>query len=138
MPSTGGELRLPLRAVAAEIPCTIANCGATRVFRLDPPSHDVVVARRRISFPVEEVVAVLRRLSHVHPERHVSIRAFSDRHLRSADLHSQLLRVENIIFMNRELAGILPLLNDIGDNLNVSRRRILTARTCGGPLAEIA
>src|SRR5262249_27842450 len=134
----GREMRGRVRAIAPEVPRTIFDERPAPVFRLNPPSHDVVIARRWLSLPVEEVIAVLRRLGQVHVEGHVGVGAFFDRDPRSADLYTQLLGVEYIVFVDRELAGVLSLLDDVGDNLDVSQCRILAAGTGLAPLAEIA
>ena len=71
-------------------------------------------------------------------EGQVGVGTFFDCDLRSADLHAQLLSVKQIVFMDRELAGVLSLLDDIADDLDVSRCRILVAGAGRTPLAEIA
>lgn len=138
VPFTGREIRFPVRAVAPQVPRTVLNECPAPFFRLDPPGHYVVVFRRRGSLPIEEVVAVLRWLDHVHVKGHVGVGTLFDRDRRSPDLHSQLLSVEYVIFVDGELAGVVTFLDYVGYDLDVSRCRILVARAGLAPLAEIA
>src|SRR5262249_20539418 len=59
MPFADAELVLPVDAVPPEIANTVLDRGASAFPRLDPPRHHVVVPRRRLALPVEEVVAIL-------------------------------------------------------------------------------
>src|SRR6266496_1136219 len=54
VPFADREIRLPVGAVAPEIPRTVLDERSAPFFRLDPPGHDVVVSRRRGSLPIEE------------------------------------------------------------------------------------
>ena len=138
MPFADREIRLPVRAVASEVAGTILDERSAAWLRLDPPGHDIVVSGRWSSFPIEEVVAVLRRLGHVEVEGHVGVGSFFHGNPRSTDLHTQLLGVEDVVFVDCEFAGVFAFLDDIGDDLNVSRCGILATSTGVGPLAEIA
>src|SRR3954471_2127023 len=71
VPFTGGEISLPVRAVSPQVPRTVSDSRSAAFFRLDPPCHNIVVFRRRGSFPIEKIVAVLGWLGHIHMERHV-------------------------------------------------------------------
>src|SRR5882724_3388206 len=68
VPFTDREVGFPVRAVAPEVARAIADQRSAARFRLDPPRHYVVPLRRRRSLPIEEIVAILRRLGHVHIE----------------------------------------------------------------------
>src|SRR4051794_33559429 len=138
MPFAGTKIRLPLRAIASEVSGTVTDDRSTALLRLDPPGHDVVVAGRRISFPIQEIVSVPRRLGHVHVKGHIGVGAFFDGHSGSANLHAQLLSVENVVLVDGELARVFSLQDDVGDNLDISRRRVLTASAGRVPLTEVA
>ena len=75
-PFADGEIRLPLRTVAPQVPSAVPDLRATAFFGLYPPGHHVVVSRRRGSFPIEKIVAVLGWLGHIHLEGHVRVGSF--------------------------------------------------------------
>ena len=138
MPLSAGEIRLPFRADAAKVTRAVFDLRPAAFFRLNPPRHHVVVSGWRRTFPIEEVVAVFRRLGHIQIKRHVGIGSFLNGDLRPADLHAQLLRVEHVGFVNSELSGVLALLNNVRNHLDIRRRRILAARSGLAPLTQIA
>src|SRR5687768_2121432 len=111
MPSADLEIGLPERAVATQVAGTVFYERPAAFFGFNPPGHHVVVSWRRTALPIEEVVPILGRLGHIQVEGHVSIRAFFYCYPRTADLHSQLLRVEDVVRMDREFARIFAFLH---------------------------
>src|SRR5262249_40407127 len=89
------------------------------LLRLDPPRHHVVVARRRAALPIEEVIAVLRRLLHIHVERYEGVGPLLDRHLGPVGLDAELPRVEDVVLVDREAAGEFAGMDDVGDDLDM-------------------
>src|SRR5580700_3653950 len=51
VPFADREIRLPVRAVAPEVPRTVLDERPAAFLWLDPPGHHVVVSRRRRSLP---------------------------------------------------------------------------------------
>src|SRR5262245_56673085 len=127
---------LPENALPAEVASAVLD-GSTCAVLLwfHPPRHHVVVTRRRAALPVEEVVAVLGGVLHVQVERHECVGPFLDGELRPVDLNAELLRVEYVVLVDREAAGVLAGMDNVGDDLDMPRLGTLALTA---ELAEVA
>ena len=94
-----------------------------------------MVARRRTALPIEEVVAILGGLFHIHVKRTEGVGPLLNRDLWPVDLRPQLLRVENVAIVNREPTGVFAGVNDIGDDRDIPRQNIPALAT---ELSEVA
>src|SRR5262245_4358022 len=124
-----------MNSVSTEVAGTVLDERSTAGLWLDPPCHHVVVARRRTTLPIEEIVAVLRSFCHEYPERQVRIRAVFDPDFRSANLDPQLRSVKHVVAMNCELSGEFALLHDVRDD--IAGTGVLAAGAGSDPLTEI-
>ena len=136
MPLADGEIPLPMNALSAQVARAVLDERAGPVLlRLYPPRHHVVVARRRAAFPVEEIVAILGRIFHVHVKRHEGVGPLLDRDFGPIGLDAQLPRIEDVVFVDRESAGVFAGVNDIGDDLDMPRFDVLAL---AAELTEVA
>jgi hypothetical protein len=61
MPPADRKIRRPFRTVEPQVSGTILDQRSAPFFGLDPPGHDVVIAWRRLPFPIEEVSLAIRQ-----------------------------------------------------------------------------